>query len=341
MVCWCLRPFHLNPGVPLAIAVQHSALAAIDDLDIAGLCKAASDPLRAAIVRSLAKDSFGVQELAKIFAMPQPGMSHHLKILATAGLLTTRRQGNTIFYRRNLISIECPKKSFLEALFRAIDSSPVSSETLSLIDQIHEERSAQSRLYFEKNSSLFQEKQGQLCEWSEYATSLLDTLKLIPDTGVKSVLEVGPGQGVLLAELTNMFNRVVAVDNSEKMLDLAREKIGNNTKKIEFLSQPLESLSAMTFDVVILNMVLHHMASPAVAFQKLGQLVTSHGFVVVADLNAHDQDWARESCGDVWLGFAPEEIENWAQAAGFTEMNSQYLGLRNGFQIQIKFFQLR
>lgn len=336
-----MGPFPLKIGVPLAVALQHSQTESSDELDIAGLCKAASDPLRTAIIRSLAKDSFGVQELAKIFAMPQPGMSHHLKILAISGLLTTRRQGNSIFYRRNLISHDCSKKTFLESLFRAIDSTPVLKETLNLIDQIHEERSTQSRLFFEKNASRFQEKQGQLCEWSEYSSSLLDTLKLIPDTAVKSVLEVGPGQGLLLSELANMFDRVVAVDNSEKMLDLARDKVGKHSKKIEFLSQPLESLSAGKFDVVILNMVLHHMASPAVAFQKLGQLVTSHGFVVVADLNAHDQDWARESCGDIWLGFAPKEIENWAQAAGFTEMNSQYLGLRNGFQIQIKFFQLR
>jgi ArsR family transcriptional regulator len=313
-------------------------------LDITATCKAAADPLRAAIVRALAKDTFGVQELARIFDMPQPGMSHHLKILTTAGLLTSRRQGNSIFYRRALVRGDAPQDLLLEALFRALDETGIPADTQQRIETVHEERSAQSRLYFEKNSARFQERQVALCEWDEYAGSFLDILKLIPDLPVKQVLEVGPGHGELLVQLAKMFARCVAIDNSEKMLDLARqrlalEKPGKNN--VSLRPEPLESLSGEVFDVVVLNMVLHHMPSPANTFRKLGGLVKAHGFLIVADLNAHDQDWARESCGDVWLGFAPEEIETWASGAGFTEMNSQYLGLRNGFQIQIKLFQLR
>ena len=67
------------------------------------LCKAAGDPLRVDIMRVLSKDSFGVQELAYILSIPQPGMSHHLKILAKGGLLVTRREGNSIFYRRAIV----------------------------------------------------------------------------------------------------------------------------------------------------------------------------------------------------------------------------------------------
>ena len=288
--------------------------------------------------------SFGVQELATIFETPQPGMSHHLKILSTAGVLTTRRQGNSIFYRRALLSGESPFNIFLEALFKAIDVSPMSASTLALIDRIQDERSEMSRHFFEKNAARFVEKQGQLCEWGEYATNLLDILKLIPDARIKSVLEVGPGHGQLLAELTGLFKRVVAIDNSEKMLELAKSQIGEKASKVEFLSQPLEEFSLKNvnkFDLVVMNMVLHHMASPANTFRKLRDMIVDHGFLVVADLNAHDQDWARQSCGDVWLGFAPEEIESWAAASGFKEMSSQYLGLRNGFQIQIKLFQFR
>lgn len=312
-------------------------------LDIAATCKAAADPLRSAIVRALAKDTFGVQELARIFEIPQPGMSHHLKILATAGLLTARRQGNSIFYRRALVTGSSPNDLVLEALFRALDETGIPADTQSRIERIHEERSAQSRLYFEKNSSRFQERQVALCEWNEYAGSFVDVLHLIPDLPVKKVLEVGPGHGELLTKLAATFKSCVAIDNSERMLDLARQRIDKEKAraKVSFRPEPLETLTGENFDVVVLNMVLHHMASPANAFRKLGSLVKDHGFVIVADLNAHDQDWARESCGDVWLGFAPEEIESWAAAAGFTEMNSQYLGLRNGFQIQIKLFQLR
>ncbi|MCR3851041.1 metalloregulator ArsR/SmtB family transcription factor, partial [Pseudomonas aeruginosa] len=74
-----------------------------DDYDpLAALCKAAGDSLRLNVLRALANDSFGVLELAQIFAIGQSGMSHHLKVLAQAGLVATRREGNAIFYRRSL-----------------------------------------------------------------------------------------------------------------------------------------------------------------------------------------------------------------------------------------------
>ena len=69
---------------------------------LAALCKAGGDALRLNVLRALASDSFGVLELAQIFAIGQSGMSHHLKVLTQAGLLATRREGNAVFYRRSL-----------------------------------------------------------------------------------------------------------------------------------------------------------------------------------------------------------------------------------------------
>ena len=57
---------------------------------LSALCKAAGDPLRLAVLRVLSQDSFGVLELSQIFEFRQSGMSHHLKILLQAGLVTTR-----------------------------------------------------------------------------------------------------------------------------------------------------------------------------------------------------------------------------------------------------------
>src|SRR4051812_32595799 len=83
---------------------------------LAAMCKAAAEPLRLDIMRVLSKDSFGVQELASILSVPQPGMSHHLKILFKSGLLVTRRQGNSIFYRRALLKGESDLNTFQASL---------------------------------------------------------------------------------------------------------------------------------------------------------------------------------------------------------------------------------
>ena len=64
------------------------------------LCKAAGDPLRVQILKVLQENAYGVLELCQIFDIRQSAMSHHLKILSNAGLVATKREGTTIFYRR-------------------------------------------------------------------------------------------------------------------------------------------------------------------------------------------------------------------------------------------------
>jgi ArsR family transcriptional regulator len=40
----------------------------------------------------------------------------------------------------------------------------------------------------------------------------------------------------------------------------------------------------------------------------------------------------------VWLGFDPEDLGRWANAAGLTAGRELYLALRNGFRIQVRQF---
>ncbi len=299
--------------------------------NVVEVCKAAGDPLRLDILRVLSKDSFGVQELAHILSVPQPLMSHHLKILSKSGLLVTRRQGNSIFYRRALL-----KDAFQGSLYQTIDHSPLKDPQAKKIEAVHKERSQQSRHYFEKNVDRFEENQGLLCEISQYLPNLKELLDLMRLPKEARIMEVGPGQGVLLEELAKRYQNIVALDKSEGMLALTRENVKG--KKIEYVNESLESykLAGKAFDAIVLNMVLHHMASPERAFQKLGSL--TKGYVLIADLCLHDQEWTRDSCGDIWLGFDPNEMTDWARDSGFVEKHHSYLGLKNGFQIQLKLF---
>ena len=71
-----------------------------DEQALLSLCKASGDPLRLMILRVLRNDSYGASELAQLFGVRQNALSHHLKLLAGAGLVASRREGNSIFYRR-------------------------------------------------------------------------------------------------------------------------------------------------------------------------------------------------------------------------------------------------
>ncbi len=55
-------------------------------------------------------------------------------------------------------------------------------------------------------------------------------------------------------------------------------------------------------------------------------------------LYRHDQAWARENCGDLWLGFEPRELAGWALEAGLDDIASLFLAQRNGFQVQVRLF---
>ena len=92
-------------------------------------------------------------------------------------------------------------------------------------------------------------------------------------------------------------------------------------------------------DRIVCNMVLHHVPSPADIFRDCSLLLADGGTLVITDLCRHDQLWVKENCGDLWLGFEPEELSEWAAAAGLINSDSIYLGLRNGFQIQIRRFE--
>src|SRR3954452_22959425 len=53
---------------------------------------ALADPTRRAILAQLATGDLAVNELAKPFAMSQPAISRHLKVLEQAGLISRRRR---------------------------------------------------------------------------------------------------------------------------------------------------------------------------------------------------------------------------------------------------------
>ena len=85
-------------------------------------------------------------------------------------------------------------------------------------------------------------------------------------------------------------------------------------------------------------MVLHHNALPAKMIEDFSNVLKPRGSLVITDLCQHDQDWARTNCGDQWLGFNPDDITEWCIAANLIEGESQFLTLRNGFQVQIRQF---
>lgn len=90
-------------------------------LSIDGLCEAAAclrimaHPVRLQIVDLLMQDELAVHEIADLCGVKPNQICEHLRLMQTAGLLTSRRDGRTVYYSvtspRLLSLVECIRKN--------------------------------------------------------------------------------------------------------------------------------------------------------------------------------------------------------------------------------------
>ncbi|PLW70984.1 ArsR/SmtB family transcription factor [Pseudohalioglobus lutimaris] len=309
--------------------------------ELAAFCKASSDPLRLQVLRVLREDSFGVSELCSIFGIRQPALSHHLKVLAGAGLVATRREGNSIFYRRAQLGQRAELEGLQSELFIAVDRIELPPAIDKGLKALYRQREENSRHFFRDNADKFRQQQDLIASYQQYAGTVAEILHDAPLMQRNVALEVGPGDGSFLLELAPNFKRVVALDVEAAMLKQARERAENaGLDNIEFIHGDTgdKRLRAFQADCVVINMVLHHTPDPAQILRDAADCLAPGGVVLVTDLCAHDQGWARENCGDLWLGFDPADLTSWARDAGLDEVASVYLAQRNGFQVQVRLF---
>ena len=312
---------------------------AVDEL--ASLCKASADRLRLAVLQLLRQDSLAVQEICTLLDVRQPALSHHLKVLASAGFITSRREGNNLFYRRAVPETGRPLAQLQDGLLAAVDAMPLLPELDHRLQILRRERESSSREFFRQNADKFREQQDLVASYEQYADTVAEMLGNAPLTRRELALEVGPGDGAFLRELSPRFKAVLALDNSEAMLRKSEQLAGDaGLGNIEFVHGDTghERLQQLAADCIVANMVLHHTPSPADILTDLAACLAPGGVLLITDLCRHDQDWARASCGDLWLGFEPEELGAWATSAGLTEIAGIYLAQRNGFQVQVRLF---
>jgi len=321
--------------------VEPAPVPVVDGQSLPNLLKAAGDGFRLEILRVLAQDSFGVLELCRIFAAKQSGMSHHLKVLTSAGLLSTRREGNSIFYRRAYLVPDSPLASLQQALFASVDQLPITDAVQTQLQELERERSLASQHFFAENAHKFREQQDLIASYPVYAEHMTQLLSNTPLRSWNLALEVGPGEGEFLPVLAHKFSQVVALDSSAEMLKKSRDySQKHNLRSMEFIHGDTHMLAGkkVLADCIVVNMVLHHTPSPADIFQDLSKSLAPGGALLICDLCRHEQAWAREACGDLWQGFEPQDFSRWGNAAGLIEGQSVYFALRNGFQIQLRQF---
>ncbi|GHH77746.1 transcriptional regulator [Kitasatospora indigofera] len=88
-------------GAPCCPPVTSAALSEADSVKMAAMFKALADPVRLRLFSRVASHEGGEACVCDIqdVGVSQPTVSHHLKKLREAGLLTSERRGTWVYYR--------------------------------------------------------------------------------------------------------------------------------------------------------------------------------------------------------------------------------------------------
>ena len=134
---------------------------------------------------------------------------------------------------------------------------------------------------------------------------------------------MGAGEGLLSELLARRCKKVIAVDNSEKIVAFGKAKAKKNgLKNLEFRQGDLQNppIEPESVDLVVLSQALHHAEVPAEAIGAAHNILKSGGQIMILDLLKHNFENAREIYGDRWFGFAESDLHHWLEQAGFKKI---------------------
>ncbi|MEW6156434.1 MAG: metalloregulator ArsR/SmtB family transcription factor [Verrucomicrobiota bacterium] len=275
--------------------------------------RALADPTRLRIMALLERDEVSVNELQEITKLGQSRISTHLGLLQDSGLLQSRREGKRTFYKINA-QANGVTREFIQLAIRAAKELPDHNADQVNLKRILARRQEQAQVYFNQIAGRFDRSYGPGRSWQAFGQMLL---RILPPL---VIADLGSGEGLLSELLARRAKKVIAVDNSEKIIAFGAKKAKKNgLKNLEFRLGDLQDppIEPESVDLVVLSQALHHAEDPARTIQATFRILRPGGQVMILDLLKHQFEKAHELYGDRWLGFADSDLHRWLEAAGY------------------------
>ena len=277
-----------------------------------------ADATRLRLLLLLEQAELTVAEIQEILNMGQSRISTQLAQLKRAGLVRDRRAGKNIYY--GLVSVPGDEgadaigaqlREIVTASAKEIPESTTDRTALGLVLRKREDR---AREYFNRLAGKFGRSYCPGRSWQGMAHMLLGLLPAMV------IADLGAGEGTLSQLLARTARQVIAVDNSEKMVEfgaaLAREH-GFSNLEYRLGDMQTPPIAAGSVDLAIFSQALHHASQPERAIGAAHAILKPGGRLVVLDLLAHGFEQARELYADLWLGFSELELHQFLERAGF------------------------
>src|SRR5437667_6085802 len=232
----------------------------------------AADPNRLRVLLLLEQEELTVAELQEILAKGQSQISTHLAQLKQAGLVDDRRTGKNAFYR-----LKAPA-DLMELLRRAAHEIPEIDQDREALRLALRKRRDTMRRYFDELAGKFGRQYVPGRSWKGVAEALL---KLMPPM---VIADLGAGEGTIAQLMAPRAKKIIAVDNSEKMVEfgsaLART---HGIANLEYRLGDLEDvpIRSRTVDLAFRSQALHHAGHPERAIAEAWRILKPHGRIAI------------------------------------------------------------
>lgn len=295
--------------------------------------RAVADPVRLRVLHLLHAEELSVGELVRILELPQSSVSRHLKALRGEGLITDRPAGPAAYYRATLnADLANGQGRLRQTLAEMLPATQLPAADRARLDHVLALRSSEKGQFFNQ-IGLQWDALRESCFGASFHLEAF--LTLLPREW--TVADLGTGTGYLLPHLARHFQRVIAVDSSAPMLELARKRVCSVTKQehdgyqnscVEFHESRLESLplSPGEIDLVLVVLMLHHLESLDEALAELSRVTRAGGQVLVVDFYPHDNSNFQIRMADERPGIDPVELTIMLEQTGFADVRRHALG---------------
>ncbi len=273
-----------------------------------------ADPNRLRILLLLRGEELSVAELQEILVMGQSTISTHLSQLKQAGLVEDRRTGKSSLYRLSVTD------GILAGLLtEAQQEIPESAQDRAAMRRVVKKRQDKMRSFFDSVAGRLGKDYVPGKSWKGVAEALL---RLMPPM---VIADLGAGEGAFSLLLAQRAKKVIAVDTSAKMIEVAREQaLRHGVKNVEYRLGDMEEVPIRDahVDLVFFSQSLHHALHPERALHEAWRILKAGGRIVILDLVKHRFEEARELYADEWLGFSESDLEAMLEKAGFAHVQT-------------------
>ncbi len=299
--------------------------------------KAAGEPTRLRILTLLRMDDLAVGELVQILGQSQPRLSHHLKVLSTAGLVERLPEGAWVFYR---LATDPAVSDLLAPMFARIEAEPGDTgRDRQKLAAIRAARSSAAAAYFASVAATWDTVRSLHYPNEAIEQAILDLAGPGP---FRRVIDLGTGTGRMLALFAARARQVEGLDFSHHMLNVARanlEAAGLANARVRHGDVATTPFATASADLVILHQVLHYIDNPAAVLAEADRLLLPGGRLIVVDFAPHDLEFLRAEHGHRRLGIRSDALADWASATSLALSPPRRFdppaGMREGLAVQI------